>query len=164
MREWNYVLLLLFHSTSQSINGAPGLFLFGIAGALLAITFINTITSFTSREYTGILLGCTNMMTIVGGVIGPVITTLILASVTLSTTVDNVAKSYPSPVAFNIMFAVGVIMAIASVFLDMRMKHLATEHDAVNSQGHNVKTTGEDLSLSMQPSYLHHTSFSKLGT
>ena len=119
------MLLLLFHSTSQSING--GLFLFGIAGALLAITFINTITSFTSREYTGISSAATNMMRIVGGVIGPVITTLILASVTLSTTVDNVAKSYPSPVAFNIMFAVGVIMAIASVFLDMRMKHLATK-------------------------------------
>ena len=119
------MLLLLFHSTSQSING--GLFLFGIAGALLPITFINTITSFTPREYTGISSAATNMMRIVGGAIGPVITTVILASVTVSITVDNVAKSYPSPVAFNIMFAVGVVMAIASVFLAMRMKHLATK-------------------------------------
>ena len=48
----SFLLLLLFHSTSQSINGA--LFLFGIAGALLPTTFINTIISFSPREYTGI--------------------------------------------------------------------------------------------------------------
>ena len=48
----SFLLLLLFHSSSQVING--GLFLFGIAGALLPTTFINTIVSFSPREYTGI--------------------------------------------------------------------------------------------------------------
>ena len=121
----SFLLLLLFHSTSQSINGA--LFLFGIAGALLPTTFINTIISFSPREYTGISSAITNMMRIVGGAIGPVITTVILTSVTVSITVDNVEGSYPSPVAFNIVFGMGVVMAIASVFLGIRMKHLATK-------------------------------------
>ena len=67
------------------------------------------------------------MMRIVGGAIGPVITTVILTSVTVSITVDNVEGSYPSPVAFNIVFGLGVVMAIASVFLVIRMKHLATK-------------------------------------
>ena len=47
------------------------------------------------------------MMRIVGGAIGPVITTVILTSVTVSITVDNVEGSYPSPVAFNIVFGIG---------------------------------------------------------
>ena len=66
-------------------------------------------------------------MRIVGGAIGPVITTVILTSVTVSITVDNVEGSYPSPVAFNIIFGIGLVMAIVSVFLGLRMKQLATK-------------------------------------
>jgi len=66
-------------------------------------------------------------MRIIGGAIGPVLTTVILASATISITVDNIEKSYPSPVTFNILFGLGVVMAIGCVFLSMRMKHLATK-------------------------------------
>ena len=121
----SFLLLMFFHSTSQAINGA--LFIFGIAGALLPMTLNNTTISFTPVEYTGISSATTNMMRIIGGAIGPVLTTVILASATVSITVDNVAKNYPSPVTFNILFGVGAAMAIASVFLAIRMKHLATK-------------------------------------
>jgi hypothetical protein len=67
------------------------------------------------------------MMRIVGGAIGPVITSVILASATISITVDNVAKSYPSPITFNILFGVGLAMTIATVVLGFRMKKLATK-------------------------------------
>lgn len=67
------------------------------------------------------------MMRIVGGAIGPVMTTVILASATVSITVNDVATSYPSPVTYNILFGLGVAMAIACVFLAIRMKHLATK-------------------------------------
>ena len=121
----SFLLLLFFHSTSQAVNGA--LFVFGIAGALLPMTLTNTTIAFTPKEYTGIGSATTNMMRIIGGAIGPVLTTVILASATVSITVDNVEKSYPSPVTFNILFGLGVVMAIGCVFLSMRMKHLATK-------------------------------------
>jgi MFS family permease len=121
----SFLLLLFFHSTSQAINGA--LFIFGIAGALLPMTLTNTTIAFTPKEYTGIGSATTNMMRIIGGAIGPVLTTVILASATISITVDNVEKSYPSPVTFNILFGLGVVMTIACVFLAIRMKHLATK-------------------------------------
>jgi MFS family permease len=121
----SFLLLLLFHDTPRSVAG--GLFLFGIAGALLPITLTNTIISFTPREYTGISSAATNMMRIVGGAIGPVITSVILASITVSITVDNAQKTYPSPVAFNIVFGMAVILAIASVILAVRLKRLATK-------------------------------------
>ena len=121
----SFLLLLFFHSTSQAINGA--LFIFGTAGALLPMTLNNTNILFTPVEYTGISSATTNMMRIIGGAIGPVLTTVILASATVSITVDNVEANYPSPVTFNILFGVGVAMAIACVFLAIRMKHLATK-------------------------------------
>lgn len=121
----SFLLLLFFHSTSQAINGA--LFVFGMAGALLPMTLTNTTIAFTPKEYTGIGSATTNMMRIIGGAIGPVLTTVILASATISITVDNVEKSYPSPITFNILFGLGVVMAIGCVFLSMRMKDLATK-------------------------------------
>jgi MFS family permease len=121
----SFLLLLFFHSTSQAINGA--LFVFGIAGALLPMTLTNTTIAFTPKEYTGIGSATTNMMRIIGGAIGPVLTTAILASATISITVDNVEKSYPSPVTFNILFGLGAVMTIACVFLAIRMKHLAAK-------------------------------------
>ncbi|MGC2572134.1 MAG: MFS transporter [Candidatus Nitrosopolaris sp.] len=121
----SFLLLLFFHSTSQAINGA--LFVFGVAGALLPMTLTNTTIAFTPKEYTGIGSATTNMMRIIGGAIGPVLTTVILASATISITVDNVEKSYPNPVTFNILFGLGVVMAIGCVFLAIRMKRLATK-------------------------------------
>jgi MFS family permease len=129
----SFLLLLLFHSTSQGINGS--LFIFGMAGALLPQTLINTIIGFTPKEYTGISSAITNMMRIVGGAIGPVLTTVILASITISISVDNVEKSYPSPVTYNILFGLGVAMAIACVFLAFRMKHLATRMKPLTAEG-----------------------------
>jgi len=106
-----------------------------MAGALLPQTLINTTIGFTPKEYTGIGSAITNMMRIVGGAIGPVITSVILASATISITVDNVAKNYPSPVTFNILFGVGLAMAIACVALGFRMKHLATKMKPLTSEG-----------------------------
>jgi MFS family permease len=120
----SFLLLLFFHSTSLGVN--VSLFIFGMAGALLPNTLNNTTIGFTPREYTGISSAITNMMRIVGGAIGPVMATVILASATIPITVDNVEKSYPSPITYNILFGLGLAMAIACVFLAMRMKRLAT--------------------------------------
>ena len=121
----SFLLLLFFHSTSQGVN--VSLFIFGIAGALLPNTLINTTIGFTPREYTGISSAVTNMMRIVGGAIGPVMATVILTSATIPITVDNVEQIYPSPITFNILFGLGLVMAIACVFLAMKMKRLATK-------------------------------------
>jgi MFS family permease len=129
----SFLLLLLFHSTSQGINGS--LFIFGMAGALLPQTIINTLIAFTPREYTGISSAITNMMRIVGGAIGPVITTVILASATISISVDNVEKSYPAPVTYNILFGLGLAMTIACVVLGFRMKRLAIIRKPLTAEG-----------------------------
>jgi MFS family permease len=121
----SFALLFFFHSAPPGIN--TGLFIFGIASAIIPNTVIVTIIAFTPPEYTGISSASTNMMRIIGGAIGPVLTTVILTSITIPITVDNVEKSYPSPVTFNILMGVGLVMAIACAFLAIRMRRLATK-------------------------------------
>jgi len=121
----SFLLLLLFSYSPQGVN--VSLFIFGMAGALLPNTLNNTTLAFTPRDYTGISSAITNMMRIVGGAIGPVITTVILTSATIHITVNNVEKSYPSPITFNILFGLGFGMAIACIFLGIRMKRLASK-------------------------------------
>ncbi len=119
-----YLLLLFFHYSSAGINVA--LFVFGIASGLAPNTVIVTTTSFTPKEYTGMGSSITNMMRIVGGAIGPVLVTVILAIATIPITVDNVEKNYPDPMTYNILYAVGLAMSIATVILAIRMRRLAT--------------------------------------
>ena len=125
-----FVMLLFFHSSSGGINAS--LFIFGIAGALLPTTLINVIIGITPKEYTGISSAITNMMRIVGGAIGPVITTVILGISTINITVDNVEGTYPSPETFNILFIVGLAMTILSIFL---VSHNETSCYQVGSSG-----------------------------
>jgi hypothetical protein len=55
------------------------------------------------------------------------LTTVIITSITIPITVDNVEESYPDPVTFYILLGVGLVMAIACAFLAIRMKRLATK-------------------------------------
>lgn len=121
----SFLLLTLFHSTPSQVAG--NLVLFGIGAALLPVTLVNTLISFTPREFTGISSAATSTMRIVGGAIGPVITTVILSSSLVPITMDDVTKDFPSPITFTIVFGVAVIMSIASLVLVYRVKHLATK-------------------------------------
>jgi MFS family permease len=121
----SFGLLFFFHSAPPGIN--TGLFIFGMASAIIPNTVIVTIIAFTPKEYTGISSASTNMMRIIGGAIGPVLGTVILTSITIPITVDDVEGNYPDPITFNILFGVGLVMAIACAFLAIRMKRLATK-------------------------------------
>lgn len=122
---FSFILLLFFHSTTTGIN--VSLFIFGAAGALIPNTLINNNMSFTPAAYTGVSSALTNMMRIVGGAIGPVLTTVILSSATVSITVNGVEGTYPSPVTFNIVFGLGSAMAVGCLILAFKVKHTSTK-------------------------------------
>ena len=116
----SFLLVTLFHSTSSDVAGS--LFLFGIGAALLPVTLINIIISLTPRQLTGISSASTSDMRIIGGAIGPVIATVIITSILVSVEVDGVVGEYPSPSAFNIVFIVGLAMAVVSTILVSLMR------------------------------------------
>jgi MFS family permease len=129
----SFLLVTLFHSTSSNVAGS--LFLFGIGAALLPVTLINIIISLTPRELTGISSASTSDMRIIGGAIGPVIATVIITSILVSVEVDGVVEEYPSPSAFNIVFIVGLAMAIASTILVSLMRVKAVKALSMQARG-----------------------------
>ena len=122
---FSFLLVTIFHSSSASVSGS--LFLFGIGGALLPVTLINIIIALTPRELTGISSAATSDMRIIGGAIGPVIATVIVTSILVTIQVDGSAGQYPSPIAFNIVFIVGLVLSIASTILVMAMRRHAVK-------------------------------------
>jgi MFS family permease len=125
----SFLLVTLFHSTSSNVTSS--LFLFGIGAALLPVTLINIIIALTPRELTGISSASTSDMRIIGGAIGPVIATVILSSILVPIEVNGTTNKYPSPVAFNIVFIVGLALSIAATILVMFMRKPAVK--ALNS-------------------------------
>lgn len=121
----SFLLVTLFHSSSAGVTGS--LFLFGIGASLLPVTLINIIMTLTPKELTGISSAATSDMRIIGGAIGPVIATVIVTSILVSIQVDGSAGQYPSPIAFNIVFIVGLVLSIASTILVMAMRRHAVE-------------------------------------
>jgi MFS family permease len=120
-----FLLVTIFHSSSASVSGS--LFLFGIGAALLPVTLINIIIALTPKELTGISSAATSDMRIIGGAIGPVIATVIVTSILISIQVDGSAGQYPSPITFNIVFIVGLVLSIASTILVMAMRRHAVK-------------------------------------
>jgi MFS family permease len=129
----SFLLVSLFHSTSSNVAGS--LFLFGIGAALLPVTLINIIISLTPKQLTGISSASTSDMRIIGGAIGPVIATVIITSLLVSVEVDGVVGEYPSPSAFNIVFIVGLAMAVVSTILVSLMRRKAVK--ALSMQASN---------------------------
>jgi MFS family permease len=122
---FSFLLVTIFHSSSAGVSGS--LFLFGIGAALLPVTLINIIIALTPRELTGISSAATSDMRIIGGAIGPVIATVIVNSILVTIQVDGSAGQYPSPIAFNIVFIVGLVLSIASTVLVMAMRRHAVK-------------------------------------
>ena len=71
-------------------------------------------------------------MRIIGGAIGPVIATVIITSILVSVEVDGVVGEYPSPSAFNIVFIVGLAMAVVSTILVSLMRRKAVKLSVCN--------------------------------
>jgi MFS family permease len=128
----SFLLVTLFHSTSSAVTGS--LFLFGIGAALLPVTLINIIISLTPKQLTGISSASTSDMRIIGGAIGPVIATVIITSILVSVEVDGVVGEYPSPSAFNIIFIVGLAMAVVSTILVSLMRRRAVKALSMQAQ------------------------------
>jgi hypothetical protein len=53
---------------------------------------------------------------------GPVIATVIISSILIPIEVDGTTNQYPSPTAFNIVFIVGLALAIVATILVVLMR------------------------------------------
>ena len=118
--------LIFFRSDANYVALDMFMALFGVVSIIVPI--VNMVTTSLPKENVAVGLGMNTMLRNLGGAIGPVVATTIMASYTnpYFVTVKGVSvpvAELPSASAFNIIFAVGIALTILVVAISLTTKN-----------------------------------------
>jgi MFS family permease len=106
-----FFILFMFHSTTEMVS--VGLAILA-AGLSLSITgAFNVILLSVPMQMTGIALGMTLLLNLVGMSVGPALAGILQQ--TNQGAVDGIPGLYPTEAAYNLIFVIAAIVSIASV-------------------------------------------------
>jgi MFS family permease len=116
------VLFMVNRSTSGYLALDMFVTLTGLVAVLVPI--VNMLAISLPRESIAVGLGMNTMLRNLGGAIGPVVATTIMASYTIPFTVaGHVVAEFPSSTAFNIIFSVGIVLTVLIVGISLATKN-----------------------------------------
>jgi MFS family permease len=117
-----FFLLYFLHLTELSVSTSLAVVAIGIS--LTNVGAINVVILSTPRQNSGISLGMTTLMRIIGSAIGPVIAAIFLESYQYSVVIGSggtaaavTSESFPSAEAYNLIFLTSALLALLSVGL-----------------------------------------------
>src|SRR6476620_492044 len=106
--------LFLFHSSELSIT--INLIIIAIGISFTQVGAFNISTLFVPKQFSGISIGITTLLFLVGMSIGPAISGMFMEQYII---VDVVVGSYPSGEAYKLIFLTGALISIVSVALTL---------------------------------------------
>jgi CBS domain containing-hemolysin-like protein len=83
---------------------------------------MNVIILTTPKQFTGISLGTTMLMRIIGSSVGPALAGMYMQSHQSPLNVSGIIHSFPSLESFNMIFLTAVVFSIASIFLAILLR------------------------------------------
>jgi MFS family permease len=107
--------LFLFHLSELSIT--INLIIIAIGISFTEVGAFNISTLFVPKQFSGISIGITTLLFLVGMSIGPAISGMFMEQ--YRTIVDSVVGSYPSGEAYNFIFLISTLISIVSVALTL---------------------------------------------
>lgn len=107
--------LLLFHSTELLVSTSLALLSVGLS--LTSVGAMNVIILSTPREFTGISLGMSSLMRIIGAAIGPALAGMYMQTNQSLLNIHGIAQYFPSSNSFNLIFLSAVGFSIVSIAL-----------------------------------------------
>jgi MFS family permease len=117
-----FFLLYFLHSTGLSVSTSLAVLAIGIS--LTNVGAINVVILSTPRQNSGISLGMSMLMRIIGSAIGPVVAAIFLESYQYSVVIGGggtaaavTSQSFPSAEAYNLIFLTSALLALFSVGL-----------------------------------------------
>jgi MFS family permease len=117
-----FFLLYFLHSTGLSVSTSLAVLAIGIS--LTNVGAINVVILSTPRQNSGISLGMTMLMRIIGSATGPVVAAIFLESYQYSVVIGGggtaaavTSQSFPSAEAYNLIFLTSALLALFSVGL-----------------------------------------------
>lgn len=107
--------LLEFHSTELMISINLAILSTGLS--LTSVGAMNVIILSTPRQFSGVSLGMSTLMRIIGSSIGPALAGMYMQTHQSLLNIHGLAQHFPSSGSFNLIFLSAAILSIASVAL-----------------------------------------------
>ena len=120
-----FIGLLMFHSTELLVSANLGILSTGLS--LSSVGAMNVIILSTPRQFSGISLGMSSLMRIVGASIGPALAGMYMQTNQTLFNVDGIMSYFPSSMSFDLIFLSAVIVSVISIALAIILRQRATK-------------------------------------
>ena len=125
--------ILLFHSTESMVAGTLAIIATGLS--LTQVGGFNIILESTPRQFSGISLGMTVLLNLIGGAVGPAI-----AGIYMQTNQVFINGSFfPSLQSYNLIFLTATLLSLVSVVLVLIIRKRSTSSSSLNPQEVTMK-------------------------
>ena len=125
MTTAGFIGLLMFHSTELSVSVNLGILSTGLS--LTSVGAMNVIILSTPQEFSGISLGMSSLMRIIGASIGPALAGMYMHTNQTLLNVNGVMNYFPSSVSFNLIFFSAIMASVVSIALAITLRREATK-------------------------------------
>jgi MFS family permease len=115
--------LLILHSTEFLVSINLAILSTGLS--LTSVGAMNVIILSTPNQFSGISLGMSSLMRIVGASIGPALAGMFMQTHQSILNINGVAQYFPSTISFNLIFLSATILSIASIALAILLRQKA---------------------------------------
>jgi MFS family permease len=122
--------LFLFHSSELLVSINLGTLSTGLS--LTSVGAMNVIILSTPRQFSGISLGMSTLMRIIGSSIGPALAATYMQMNQTLLSPSGVPLFYPSSLSFNLIFLSAVITSLASTGLAVMLRQRVTKMEIPN--------------------------------
>src|SRR5215204_2575757 len=116
----SFICLLLFHATEMQVSVNLGPLATGLSFA--GVAAMNVIILATPGEYSGISLGIATLIRIIGSAIGPALAAMYMQMNQSILNVNGLKRSFPSDVAFDMIFTTASVIAFVSIILAVLLR------------------------------------------
>ena len=125
MTTAGFIGLLMFHSTELSVSANLGILSTGLS--LTSVGAMNVIILSTPQQFTGISLGMSSLMRIVGASIGPALAGMYMQTNQTLLNINGIMNYFPSAVSFNLIFFSAIMVSVVSIALAIILRRRATK-------------------------------------
>ena len=110
-----FIGLLVFHSTELLVSTNLAILSTGLS--LTSVGAMNVIILSTPRQFSGISLGMSTLMRIIGAAIGPALAGMYMQTHQSLLNIHGIAQYFPSADSFNLIFLSAVVISVISIVL-----------------------------------------------
>jgi MFS family permease len=115
-----FVALLMLHQTEIEIS--LGLAILSAGLSLTSVGAMNVIILSTPRQSSGISLGISSLMRIIGASIGPALAGMYMQSNQSIMTIGGIARFFPSMESYNLIFLTAAIVSIVGIVVAILLR------------------------------------------